>query len=55
MRKTYIAPKMEMTKIELANMIADSGAKVLQGSLDPDAAESRSFIDGFDDEEDDGF
>lgn len=51
MKKTYIAPKMEMTEIKMASMIAASDPKVMTSELNYSEAESRESR-FFDDDED---
>ncbi|MBO4214931.1 MAG: hypothetical protein J5888_01185 [Bacteroidaceae bacterium] len=52
MKKTYIAPAMEVTEIAMVNMIAASDSKVLGSSLSPSSSEApmRGF-DDFDEED----
>lgn len=47
MKKTYIAPEMEVTEIAMVNMIAASDPKVLGGTLPPSSSEAptRDFDD----------
>ena len=45
MKKTYIAPAMEMTEIKMVSMIAASDPTVQTDPIAPGAAESRSFDD----------
>lgn len=40
MKKTYIAPEMEVTEIAMVNMIAASDPKVLGGTLPPSSSEA---------------
>ena len=49
MKKTYIAPKNRVEVMEVESMICTSDPKVINSGLDPNQAESRSFV--FDDED----
>lgn len=49
MKKTYMAPAMEVTEIAMVNMIAASDPKVLGSSLSPSGSEAP--FRGFDDED----
>ena len=51
MKKTYIAPAMEVTEIAMVNMIAAS-SKVIKSAVDPGSSEApfRGF-DDFDEED----
>ena len=53
MKKIYIAPKAEMTEMEMESMIAVSPQKVYNTTLDPNEAEGRAFDLDWDDEEED--
>lgn len=52
MKKTYIAPKMEMTEIKMVSMIAASELNVYRSTLNANEAESRESGGFFDDDED---
>ena len=53
MKKTYIAPAMEVTEIAMVNMIAASDPRVLGGTLPPGSSEAplRDFDFDFDEED----
>lgn len=51
MKKTYIAPEMEVTEIAMVNMIAASDPKVLGGTLPPSSSEAPIRDFDFDEED----
>ena len=53
MKKTYIAPKTETTKVQLTKMIAVSDPKVMTNPLSASEAESRGRNSNWADDEED--